>query len=99
VVLRVTDTSDGTQDSASNVAIIDDRSAKTPTRPGTRPGAALCAPRQPNVNCAPGGGRQTPGGGDKVPHNGWPRVTGILWKVLDSTGRKKVGGPDNDELL
>jgi len=99
VVLRVTDTSDGTQDSASNVAIIDDRSGKTQGRPGADPVAALCQPRQPNVNCAPGGGRQTPGGGDKVPHNGWPRVTGILWKVLDSTGRKKAGGPDNDELL
>jgi Ca2+-binding RTX toxin-like protein len=60
---------------------------------------ALCEPRQPNVSCGAGGGRQTPGGGDKVPHTGWPRVTGILWKVLDSTGRKKTGGPDNDELL
>jgi Ca2+-binding RTX toxin-like protein len=58
-----------------------------------------CEPRQPNVQCGPGNGRRTKGGGDKVPHTGWPAVTGILWKVLDSTGRKKVGGPDNDELL
>ena len=47
----------------------------------------------------PGNGRRTAGGGEKVPHNGWPAVTGILWKVLDSSGRKKVGGADNDELL
>jgi Ca2+-binding RTX toxin-like protein len=59
----------------------------------------LCAPSQPGVQCGPGNGRQTSGGGDKVPHNGWPAVTGILWKVLDSSGRKKVGGAANDELL
>jgi hemolysin type calcium-binding protein len=73
--------------------------AKTPARPVVDQAAALCEPRQPNVSCAPGGGVRTPGGGDKVPHKGWPRVTGILWKVLDSTGRRKAGGPDNDELL
>ena len=54
---------------------------------------------QPGVQCGPGNGRKTSGGGDKVPHNGWPAVTGILWKVLDSSGRKKVGGAANDELL
>jgi Ca2+-binding RTX toxin-like protein len=58
-----------------------------------------CLPRQPNVDCGPGNGRTTAGGGDKVPHTGWPAVTGILWKVLDSTGRAKVGGLANDELL
>ena len=99
VVLRVTDTADGSQDTSGQVAIVGDRSGKSPARHVRDPVAALCEPRQPNVNCAPGGGRQTPGGGDKVPHNGWPRVTGILWKVLDSTGRKKAGGPGNDELL
>jgi Ca2+-binding RTX toxin-like protein len=51
------------------------------------------------VQCGPGNGRKTSGGGDKVPHNGWPAVTGILWKVLDSSSRKKLGGADNDELL
>ena len=51
------------------------------------------------MQCGPGNGRKTSGGGDKVPHNGWPAVTGILWKVLDSSGRKKVGGAANDELL
>ena len=50
------------------------------------------------MQCGPGNGRKTSGGGDKVPHNGWPAVTGILWKVLDSGGQK-TGGPDNDELL
>ena len=47
----------------------------------------------------PGQRPQDSGGGDKVRHTGWPAVTGILWKVLDSGGHKKVGGPDNDELL
>jgi Ca2+-binding RTX toxin-like protein len=58
-----------------------------------------CAPRQANVSCGPGNGRHTGGGGDKVPHTGWPAVTGILWKVLDSAGRTKVGSSANDELL
>ena len=68
----------------------------------SRPGGStvnLCAPSQAGVQCGPGNGRRTSGGGDKVPHKGWPAVTGILWKVLDSGGHKKVGGPDNDELL
>jgi hypothetical protein len=99
VVLRVTDLADGSEDVGSQVVVVAGRDGKLPGRAGVDPVAELCEPRQPNVNCAPGGGRQTPGGGDKVPHKGWPRVTGILWKVLDSTGRKKAGGPDNDELL
>jgi Ca2+-binding RTX toxin-like protein len=70
-------------------------------RAGAAPSAVddPCEPRQPSVSCGPGAGRKTPGGGDKVPHSGWPAVTGILWQVLDSTGRKKVGSADNDELL
>jgi hypothetical protein len=99
VVLRVFDLGDGTDDYGSKVVIVAGRDGTAPSRPGVDPAAALCEPRQPNVSCGPGGGRKTSGGGDKVPHKGWPSVTGILWKVLDSTGRKKVGGPDNDELL
>jgi Ca2+-binding RTX toxin-like protein len=99
VVLRVIDSADGGDDvGGQNVLVVGPRGGKTPFGPGGS-AAELCQPRQPNVNCAPGNGRKTAGGGDKVPHNGWPAVTGILWKVLDSTGRKKVGGPDNDELL
>jgi Ca2+-binding RTX toxin-like protein len=52
-----------------------------------------------SVQCGPGNGRQTVGGGEKVPHAGWPRITGVLAKVLDSSSRKLVGGADNDELL
>ena len=99
VALRVTDLADGTEDVGGELLVIADSGGTLPGRLGADPVAALCEPRQPNVNCAPGAGGKTAGGGDKVPHKGWPAVTGILWKVLDSTGRKKVGGPDNDELL
>ena len=101
VAVRVTDTIDGTQATATQPVAVSapPRRVKVPV-PGQRGSAPdLCAPRQSGVQCGAGNGRQTSGGGDKVPHNGWPAVTGILWKVLDSTGRKKVGGADNDELL
>jgi hypothetical protein len=58
-----------------------------------------CGPPDPGVQCGPGNGRQTAGGGDKVPHDGWPAVTGILWKVLDSSAHGHPGTPLNDELL
>jgi Ca2+-binding RTX toxin-like protein len=101
VAVRVTDTVDGTQATATQPVVVAaaPRGVKLPV-PGQRGSAPdLCAPRQSGVQCGAGNGRRTSGGGDKVPHNGWPAVTGILWKVLDSTGRKKVGGADNDELL
>ena len=100
VAVRVTDTVDGTQATATQpLAVAAARGGKIPV-PG--PGGStvnLCAPSQAGVQCGPGNGRKTSGGGDKVPHKGWPAVTGILWKVLDNGGHKKVGGPDNDELL
>jgi hypothetical protein len=58
-----------------------------------------CAYARSGETCGPGNGRQTPGGGEKVSHKGWPAVTGVLWKVLDSGSHRKVGGPGNDELL
>jgi hypothetical protein len=58
-----------------------------------------CASMDSSIQCGPGNGRQTVGGGEKVPHAGWPRITGVLAKVLDDSGRTMVGGPDNDELL
>jgi hypothetical protein len=61
--------------------------------------AALCAPARSGEQCGPGNGRRTSGGGAKVTHAGWPAVTGILWKVLDSGGHHKAGGEANDELL
>lgn len=63
------------------------------------PAGGSCGEPEPGVQCGPGNGRQTAGGGEKVSHAGWPAVSGILWKVLDSTGRGAVGGPFNDELL
>ena len=52
-----------------------------------------CGPPDPGVKCGPGKGRQTAGGGDKAPHNdgagrNWPRITGILWQVVDSGDRR-----------
>lgn len=61
--------------------------------------AEICAPAKPGEQCGPGNGRKTSGGGAKVTHAGWPAVTGVLWKVLDSDDHDKVGGDANDELL
>lgn len=61
--------------------------------------AELCKPRRAGEQCGPGNGRRTRGGGEKVSHKGWPAVTGILWKVLDDRGHRKIGGRRNDELL
>jgi Ca2+-binding RTX toxin-like protein len=59
----------------------------------------LCAGAGANETCVDGGGRTTPGGGEKVSHKGWPRVTGILWQVKHSDGSRLAGGEANDELL
>ena len=60
-----------------------------------------CGPNKQGEQCGEGNGRQTPGGGDtgKVSHKGWPKITGILWKVLDSRDHERTGTEDNDELL
>ena len=100
VAARVTDAVDGTQATATQSLVVAAARGAKATLPGQRGSTAdLCAPSQPGVQCGPGNGRKTSGGGDKVPHNGLPAVTGILWKVLDSSSRKKLGGADNDELL
>ena len=61
--------------------------------------AEQCAPVRSGEQCGAGNGRRTSGGGAKVTHAGWPAVTGILWKVLDSRDHDKTGGDANDELL
>jgi hypothetical protein len=58
-----------------------------------------CAAMDPSIQCGPGNNRQTAGGGELVSHAGWPPISGVLAKVLDSSGRTMVGGPANDELL
>lgn len=60
-----------------------------------------CGPQKQGEQCGEGNGRQTPGGGDtgNVSHKGWPKITGILWKVLDSGDHERTGTEDNDELL
>jgi RTX calcium-binding nonapeptide repeat (4 copies) len=69
-----------------------------PSPPAQAPGNP-CTTMDPSIRCGPGNGRQTVGGGDKVPHAGWPRITGVFAKVDDSAGRRMVGGAGNDELL
>src|SRR3954451_3069072 len=61
----------------------------------------FCAPRKPGEQCGPGNGRHTSGGGTKVSHKGWPRVTGVLWSVQEGgrSAHSHTGGPLNDELL
>jgi RTX calcium-binding nonapeptide repeat (4 copies) len=59
----------------------------------------VCGPPKAGEHCGPGLSRHTAGGGNKVSHKGWPRVTGIFWIVNDSRNHKRIGGPDNDELL
>ena len=51
------------------------------------------------TNCQEGNGRQVAGGGDKVSHAGWPKVTGLLWIAETAGSRTYNGTPDNDELL
>jgi hypothetical protein len=58
-----------------------------------------CEPVKSGEQCGEGNGRQTPGGGGKVSHKGWPKITGILWKVLDSGNHQRAGTEDNDELM
>lgn len=58
-----------------------------------------CGPARAGEQCGEGNGRRTPGGGEKVSHAGWPRITGILWSVQDSGNHHRVGTADNDELL
>jgi hypothetical protein len=70
-----------------------------PAPPAQSGGDPCAAMRDDSVQCGPGNGRQTVGGGDKVSHKGWPRITGVLAKVLDSSSRKLVGAEGNDELL
>jgi hypothetical protein len=76
---------------------------RTPTRtPSTEDAEAafeLCRDTPPGVRCQAGNGRQTAGGGEKVSHKGWPKITGVFWQVMNNAGRKKTGGAANDELL
>jgi hypothetical protein len=113
VVVEARAADGSTARSSQQLNVVDPVKARDPV-PGRKPtrdtpsgsprepsagGYALCHNTPANVKCQPGGGRATAGGGEKVSHKGWPRITGVFWQVMDSTGRKKTGGPDNDELL
>lgn len=96
VVVRVTLT-DGTSTLSSHpLSVLDEVRPSKPT-PDVEPDR--CAPRRAGEQCGPGNGRKTPGGGGSVSHKGWPAITGILWKILDSGRHQRTGGPGNDELL
>jgi Ca2+-binding RTX toxin-like protein len=71
--------------------------AAAPAAQSQSPGD-LCAAAKPGTQCQPGNNRQTPGGGDKASHEGWPAISGVFWKVLDGA-HVFAGGPLNDELL
>src|SRR3954454_23128309 len=61
-----------------------------------------CGDVNSGEQCGEGNGRTTEGGSGtgKVSHKGWPRITGILWKVLEARGtHRHEGTEDNDELL
>src|SRR3954451_8535538 len=60
-----------------------------------------CGPRKQGENCGEGNGRQTPGGKGtgKVSHAGWPKITGILWQVMDNRNHQRTGTKDNAELM
>ncbi len=72
-------------------------------RARARPGGGTRSLRAAKAGeqCGEGNGRQTPGGSGtgKVSHKGWPKITGILWQVLDSGNHQRTGTEDNDELL
>jgi len=70
---------------------------KSKHKTGTK-GTGVCAHVRVGVQCGPGNGRKTAGGGDKVSHKGWPAVTGALM-IADDHGRTIIGSPLNDELL
>lgn len=63
------------------------------------PANELCTQARGADKCQDGGGRRTPGGGEKVSHKGWPRITGVFWQVVGDRGRRFTGGSENDELL
>ena len=65
---------------------------------GAQAPAELCSAAKPGTQCQPGNNRQTPGGGDKASHEGWPAISGVFWKVLDGD-HLFVGGSLSDELL
>jgi len=101
VVVRVTMTIGAPTVTSQALRVLDEvRESEPKPKPEPDLEADLCGPRRAGVQCGPGNGRKTPGGGEKVSHKGWPAITGILWKVVMSGGRhQKTGGPKNDELL
>src|SRR3954465_4185827 len=55
-----------------------------------------CGNLKRGEQCGEGNGRQTGGGSGtgKVSHKGWPPITGVLWKVLESGGTHQRTGTE-----
>jgi len=96
VVVRVTLNGGAPTVSSQALNVVDEVRPSKPT-PDVEPDP--CGPRRAGEQCGPGNSRKTSGGGAKVSHKGWPAITGILWKVLDSGRHRRTGGRGNDELL
>ena len=91
---------DGTQATATQPLVVAAPRGAKGTIPASAARRRTCARRaSPACSAAPATAARPPAAARRSRHNGWPAVTGILWKVLDSSGRKKVGGAANDELL
>ena len=77
VAIRVTDTVDGTQAAADAAGRRRGRRGSAAPSPASAARPSTCALRaRPAVQCGPGNGRKTSGGGDKVPHTGMARGDG-----------------------
>jgi Ca2+-binding RTX toxin-like protein len=104
IAVRVSDGHGSVSTSSQQVTVNERRTTGSSPAPDTAvpqpvpETQALCANTPPKVRCQPGDGYRTPRGA-KATHAGWPRITGILWKVLDTLGRQKAGGRANDQLL
>jgi hypothetical protein len=108
VAIRVTDPTGAVAFGMHAVTVVRDAGVDEGTNDPVETGSAdeayaarVCPPvRRDRYTCGPGWGRQTPGGGGKVSHKGWPKVTGVLWQIRDVRGGYTLVGAElNDELL
>lgn len=61
--------------------------------------ARVCRRPPPATSCRAGRGRRAPGGGDKVSHRNWPRITGVYFTFPGPGSGTLRGAELNDEVL